>query len=85
MSVEDSQPLAPDGSGSVEAAVDDDLQTIGWSGDAAHGVIDLIDQTRLPTEFVRIDCRDVPAVWEAIRSLRVRGARPSASPPPMGP
>src|SRR5438270_5140840 len=34
----------------------------------------MIDQTVLPTEFVRIDCRDVPAVWEAIRSLRVRGA-----------
>ena len=34
----------------------------------------LIDQTRLPTEFVEIDCRDVPAVWEAIKALRVRGA-----------
>ena len=31
------------------------------------GFVRLIDQTRLPTEFVRIDCRDVPAVWEAIR------------------
>src|SRR5438552_8067027 len=38
------------------------------------GCVRLIDQTRLPTEFVRIDCRDVPTVWEAIRSLRVRGA-----------
>ena len=43
-------------------------------GDAATGFLRLIDQTRLPTEFVEIDCRDVPAVWEAIKSLRVRGA-----------
>jgi methylthioribose-1-phosphate isomerase len=25
-------------------------------------------------EYVEIDCRDVPAVWEAIKALRVRGA-----------
>ena len=34
----------------------------------------LIDQTRLPVEFVEIDCRNVEAVWEAIKTLRVRGA-----------
>ncbi len=34
----------------------------------------LIDQTRLPMEFVEIDCREVAAVWEAIKVLRVRGA-----------
>ena len=50
------------------------LETVGWVGAAAEGFVRLIDQTRLPTEFVRIDCRDVPTVWEAIRSLRVRGA-----------
>jgi methylthioribose-1-phosphate isomerase len=50
------------------------LETVGWVGDAADGFVRLIDQTRLPTEFLRIDCRDVPTVWEAIRSLRVRGA-----------
>src|SRR3954467_3263105 len=43
-------------------------------GDASGGFVRLIDQTRLPTEFVQVECRDVPAVWEAIRSLRVRGA-----------
>ena len=43
-------------------------------GDAATGYLELIDQTRLPTEYVEIECRDVPAVWEAIKSLRVRGA-----------
>ncbi|HMB05832.1 MAG TPA: S-methyl-5-thioribose-1-phosphate isomerase [Isosphaeraceae bacterium] len=50
------------------------LETVGWVGGAADGFVRLIDQTRLPTEFIRIDCRDVPTVWEAIRSLRVRGA-----------
>ena len=50
------------------------LETVGWVGGSAAGFVRLIDQTRLPVEFVRIDCRDVPSVWEAIRSLRVRGA-----------
>jgi methylthioribose-1-phosphate isomerase len=50
------------------------LETVGWVGDAAGGHIRLIDQTRLPAELVEIDCHDVPTVWEAIRSLRVRGA-----------
>jgi methylthioribose-1-phosphate isomerase len=50
------------------------IQTVRWEGDAATGRLRLIDQTRLPTESVEVECRDVPAVWEAIRSLRVRGA-----------
>ena len=37
------------------------------------GFLRLIDQTRLPTEFVEIDCRDVPAVWEAIKALTGSG------------
>jgi methylthioribose-1-phosphate isomerase len=50
------------------------FQTVHWVGDAATGFPRLIDQTRLPNEYVEVDCRDVPAVWEAIKSLRVRGA-----------
>ena len=50
------------------------LETVGWQGDARSGCVRLIDQTRLPTEFVRVECRDVPTVWEAIKALRVRGA-----------
>lgn len=57
------------GAGSAEA-----LSTVGWVGDARSGRPRLIDQTRLPGELVEIDCPDVPAVWEAIKSLRVRGA-----------
>ena len=50
------------------------LETVGWVGDARSGCVRLIDQTLLPVEFVVIDCRQVAEVWEAIRSLRVRGA-----------
>jgi methylthioribose-1-phosphate isomerase len=49
------------------------VETLCWVGDA-DGHLRLIDQTRLPTEFVEIECRDVETLWEAIRTLRVRGA-----------
>ncbi len=49
------------------------LLSIEWIGDI-DGCVRLIDQTRLPGELVYLDCRDVETVWEAIRSLRVRGA-----------
>jgi methylthioribose-1-phosphate isomerase len=60
--------------GLEDSRTDDRIQTVRWAGDAATGILHLIDQTRLPTEFAELECRDVPAVWEAIRSLRVRGA-----------
>jgi methylthioribose-1-phosphate isomerase len=47
--------------------------TLRWIG-GIDGHLRLIDQTRLPTELVEIDCRDVQCLYEAIRSLRVRGA-----------
>ena len=49
------------------------IETLRWEGDT-DGQLVLIDQTRLPVEFVEWTCRDAEAVWEAIRSLRVRGA-----------
>jgi methylthioribose-1-phosphate isomerase len=49
------------------------FQTLRWIG-GTDGHLRLIDQTRLPTELVEIDCRDVESVFEAIQSLRVRGA-----------
>ena len=49
------------------------FQTLHWLG-GVDGHLRLIDQTRLPVEFVEIDCRDVQAVCEAITVLRVRGA-----------
>src|SRR5262245_54693746 len=47
--------------------------TLHWSGDI-DGRLVLIDQTLLPVELREIECRNVESVWEAIRSLRVRGA-----------
>lgn len=49
-------------------------KTISWVGDAATGVVRMIDQTLLPTELVYRDCHTVEEMWEAIKSLRVRGA-----------
>src|SRR5436853_6705105 len=49
------------------------VETLRWIGDE-HGYLVLIDQTRLPVELVERECRDVEAVWEAIKQLRVRGA-----------
>jgi methylthioribose-1-phosphate isomerase len=48
-------------------------ESIIWSGEA-DGWLDLLDQTLLPTELKRIECRDAETVWEAIKMLRVRGA-----------
>lgn len=44
-----------------------------WLGDAT-GKLRLIDQTLLPVEYVEIELDQVEQVFEAIRSLRVRGA-----------
>ncbi len=49
------------------------LTTLDWIGDA-DGYLELIDQTLLPGELKQIACRSVESVWEAIKSLRVRGA-----------
>ncbi len=50
------------------------FSTLRWIGDAETGYLKMVDQTLLPTQHVEIDCQTVPAVWEAIKSLRVRGA-----------
>lgn len=49
------------------------IDTLHWVGDAT-GHLAMIDQTLLPTEFKKIDCRDQESLWEAINSLRIRGA-----------
>ena len=56
-----------------DAPQPDAVQTLHWVG-GTDGHLRMIDQTRLPVEFVEIDCRDVETVWEAIKMLRVRGA-----------
>jgi len=49
------------------------IETLQWLG-GPDGYLRMIDQTRLPVELVEIDCRTVESVWEAIKTLRVRGA-----------
>lgn len=46
---------------------------VEWLG-GVDGTLRLIDQTRLPTELIYLDCPDAETVWEAIKMLRVRGA-----------
>lgn len=46
------------------------IETIRWK----HGGVRLIDQTLLPEQTKFLQITDVKVLWEAIRSLRVRGA-----------
>src|SRR3954452_23853785 len=47
--------------------------SVTWFG-GPDGFLRLLDQTLLPKTLAYRDCRTVADVWEAIRSLRVRGA-----------
>jgi methylthioribose-1-phosphate isomerase len=50
-----------------------EYKTIEWVGNV-DGTLRLLDQTRLPTETVYLDCRNAEDVWSAIKHLSVRGA-----------
>jgi len=50
------------------------IKNLQWFGNAASGWLRILDQTRLPSEVAYLDCTDVQAVWDAIKSLSVRGA-----------
>jgi methylthioribose-1-phosphate isomerase len=49
----------------------DDFTTIAWT---SEGTVRLIDQTRLPSEEVYVECRTLDDVAHAIRTMQVRGA-----------
>jgi methylthioribose-1-phosphate isomerase len=49
------------------------VETIRWVG-GLEGHVELVDQTRLPLEFVYLRCDTPEGMWEAIRTLQVRGA-----------
>jgi methylthioribose-1-phosphate isomerase len=49
------------------------VRAIEWVG-GPDGFLRLLDQTALPAAVSYRECREVEDVWEAIRSLRVRGA-----------
>ena len=46
------------------------VPTVEWK----HGIVRLLDQSRLPEQVEFLDCRDYRAVADAIRELKVRGA-----------
>jgi len=48
-------------------------RTLQWVGELP-GSLRMIDQTKLPAEFLEIDLTTAEQVWEAIKMLRVRGA-----------
>jgi methylthioribose-1-phosphate isomerase len=48
-------------------------QTLKWIG-SIDGFLELTDQRRLPTEFVKLPCNSIEELFEAIRTLAVRGA-----------
>jgi len=49
------------------------VEAVKWIG-KSDGYLELIDQRRLPSEFVKLQCRDVETLFEAIKTLAVRGA-----------
>jgi methylthioribose-1-phosphate isomerase len=51
------------------------LRPVWWNDAVAPaGALEMIDQTRLPTETVTLTCRTIDSVWQAIKQLQVRGA-----------
>jgi len=49
------------------------VQALKWVG-GVDGFLELIDQRKLPGEFVKVQCRDIEQLFEAIKTLNVRGA-----------
>ncbi|MHC4573797.1 MAG: S-methyl-5-thioribose-1-phosphate isomerase, partial [Planctomycetota bacterium] len=48
-------------------------QALKWLG-GTDGFLEVIDQRKLPGELFRLKCRNIQQVFEAIRTLAVRGA-----------
>jgi methylthioribose-1-phosphate isomerase len=49
------------------------VQAVKWIGDI-DGYLELVDQRKLPIEFVTLQCRDIEVLFDAIKTLAVRGA-----------
>jgi len=48
-------------------------EALKWIG-GINGFLELIDQRKLPGEFVKVQCRDIEQLFEAIKTLTIRGA-----------
>jgi methylthioribose-1-phosphate isomerase len=49
------------------------VEAVKWIGDI-DGYLELIDQRRLPAELTKLQCRNVETLFDAIKTLAVRGA-----------
>ena len=49
------------------------FRTLEWVG-GIEGYLELTDQRKLPGEFVKLRCHNTEQVYEAIKTLAVRGA-----------
>ncbi len=49
------------------------VKAMKWIG-GVDGYLELVDQRRLPVEFVKLQCRDTKVLFDAIKTLTVRGA-----------
>lgn len=49
------------------------IKAIRWVG-GIDGVLELIDQRKLPAKFVKIRCKNIGELYKAIKTLAVRGA-----------
>jgi methylthioribose-1-phosphate isomerase len=49
------------------------VRAVEWIG-GIDGHLELVDQRLLPAEFVKLQCRDPKVLFDAIRTLAVRGA-----------
>ena len=57
----------------MNTSLSNEINAVCWQGDSS-GHLEILDQTKLPTQIKNIVCKDVPAVVESIKMLRVRGA-----------
>jgi len=48
-------------------------KALEWIGQV-DGFLELVDQRLLPGEFIKLECRDTEQLYEAIKTLAVRGA-----------
>ena len=49
------------------------FRAVEWIG-GVDGYLELVDQRRLPAEFIKLQCRDTEVLFDAIKTLAVRGA-----------
>ncbi|HUV40289.1 MAG TPA: S-methyl-5-thioribose-1-phosphate isomerase [Sedimentisphaerales bacterium] len=49
------------------------IQSLRWTG-GVDGCLEIIDQRKLPDELVKLQCTDVRQLYDAIKTLAVRGA-----------